>query len=194
MNYFFWQNRRNPGEAMIYGGWPKSGGLSMISGNRLSVSPGPITIHMDIRSQGVLTDSLLMTGPGRVFSRRLLDLLRMQGVDNIEAYPCLITNMVNGEHQTDFAAVNVVGKIRCVNRRKSRFEDFDDGSNRILAWDYLVLDEDEIGGQKLFCLAEMPIQLVVHRSVKEAIEAAGMTGMEFIAQGDQSFDFGQAGL
>ncbi|WP_374600568.1 imm11 family protein [Niveibacterium sp.] len=187
MDYFLWQNRRMPGDAMIYGGWPSALGISMISGDRVAAPAAPIDVTLNAESQGRLTDSLLMTGAGRVFSERLVALLLDMGVGNIDAYPCRVVNVVTGEVREDFRAVNVIGKIACVDRAKSEFEDFGDGSNRILIWDYLTLDEARIGGNKLFPLAEMPVQLVVHRDIKLAIESAGFSGMEFVPQGDQSF-------
>jgi len=194
MNYYLWQNRRAPGDAMIYGGWPNGLGISMISGDRIAAPASLIVVTLNAESQGRLTDSLLMTGAGRVFSERLVALLFDMGVSNLDTYPCRIVNALTGEVREDFRAVNVIGKIACVDRGKSEFEDFGDGSNRILIWDYLTLDESRIGGNKLFPLGEMPVQLVVHRDIKAAIEAAGFTGMEFVPQGDQSFKPAAIGL
>lgn len=194
MDYYLWQNRRDAGDAMIYGGWPNDLGISMISGDRIADGVPTIPIAMDAQSQGRLTDNLLMTGPGRVFSDRLVALLTDLGVGNLQTFPCRIRNLVTGETRDGFRAVNVVGKIACIDRARSEVEDFGDGSGRILIWDYLTLDETRIRGQKLFVLAEMPVQLVVHREIKAAIEAAGLTGMEFVPQGDNAFDPSAIGL
>lgn len=187
MNYFLWQNRRDPGDAMVYGGWPNVLGISMITGAPVVAPEMPIRVTLDASSQGRLTDSVLMTGPGRVFSARLVGLLQAHGVCNLEVFPCEIFNAVTGATHTDFHAVNVTGAISCVNLSRSEVDGFDDGSGRLLAWDFLTLDESRTGDIKLFPLAEMPVQLVVHRDLKVAIEAAGISGVEFVPHGKHSF-------
>jgi hypothetical protein len=187
VQYYLWQNRREAGDAMIYSGWPQALGVSFITGRALEGPVPPITIEMNQRSQGRLTDNVLMTGPGRVFSHRLVQVLTDAGVDNIQVFPCTINNVVTGDTQSDFLAVNVVGAVACIDRSASEIDDFGDGSERILAWDYLTLNEDLVHGALMFVLAEMPVQIVVHESIKAVIEAADITGVEFIPQGDHSF-------
>lgn len=188
MNYFFWQNNREPGEALIYSGWPHSIEASFITGNLISSSLPEIEITMNEKSQGRLTDNVLMTGRGRVFSNTLIQLLNECGVNNIEAFPCQIKNLVTGEIHLEYSAANIIGKIACVDPSASRFEDFGDDSNRILAWDYLMLNEEVILGQKLFVLAEMPVQIVVHSDIVEVLKKNGVSGVEFIPQGDNAFN------
>src|SRR5262245_24112399 len=106
MEYFFWQNGKNAGDAMLYGAWPHELDVSMLTGAPVGRKLPVIEMKMNDRSQGKLTDNVLMTGQGRVFSQRLVDLLRRCGIDNLETFPCRIRNEVTGETHENFVAVN----------------------------------------------------------------------------------------
>ncbi len=182
MRYYLWENDKNDGDAFIYGGWPPDLGLSFYTGGRIAGGVPPILIKMNERSQGNLTDNVLLTGRGRVLSTRLLQLLAANGVDNIESFPCTIHNTVTGEIHTQFHVVNVVGKVACVDHVKSRAIYAAGSETDIIGFDSLVLDETKIGDFRLFVLAEMPVQIVAHEEIVRAIEAAGITGLAFAAQ------------
>ena len=182
MDYVLWENEKSEGDAFIYSGWPQHVAISFYTGDRL-VDPVPeIVITMNDRSQGRLTDDVLLTGRGRVFSKQLLQVLRESGVDNIDTYPCVIRNLITGEVHKNYSVVNIIGKIACIDRAQSELVFATGSTDDILGYDSIVLDERKIGGARLFLLAEMPVQIVAHRSVAEAITAAGMTGIEFVSQ------------
>lgn len=188
MNYYLWQNRKDPGEAMLYGAWPHASGLSMLTGQLLTLPTAPLELEMNARSQGRLADNVPMTGQGRLFSRRLLELLWDCGVDNLQAFPCRIRNVVTGEIFEDHFAVNVVGRVACVDHGASACDYLDDERRMLLAWDYLVLDEACARDAPMFVLAEMPVQIVLHRRIKSVLETAGITGVDFVEQGDNGFN------
>jgi len=181
-DYYLWENEKSEGDAFIYGGWPQDLPVSFYTGNRIVDAVPKIVITMNARSQGRLTDDLLLTGRGRVFSKKLLEVLRASGVDNIDTYPCTIQNTVTGESNEDYSVVNVIGKISCVDQAQSDLVFATGSTEDILGYDTIVLDEKKIGGARMFLLAEMPVQIVVHRDVADAVKAAGLTGMEFISQ------------
>ncbi len=182
MEYYLWENDKNEGDAFIYSGWPRALTISFFTGDRIGGPVPPIEITMNDRSQGRLTDNVLLTGRGRVFSQKLLETLRSVGVDNIDAYPCTIRNLVTGEVHDDFVVVNIVGKISCIDRARSELVFASGSDTDILGYDTIALDESKIGGARLFVLAEMPVQIVAHETVVQAIEGAGLTGIEFVPQ------------
>jgi hypothetical protein len=189
MKYFIWQNSNNPGEALLYGAWPDSlADVSMITGNPIGRDLPIVNIRMNARSQGQLTDSVLMTGHGRIFSRRLVNLLGDCGIKNLETFPCTIHNEVTGEKHDDFLAVNIVGKLACINHAASACDFIDEDETKLLAWDYLTFDESQIHDLPIFVLAEMPVQIVVHQRIMQAMQAAQITGVDFVEQGDHSFN------
>ena len=44
----------------------------------------------------------------------------------------------------------------------------------------MCFDEDKLSGHKIFRLQEHIMLLIVHRSIKEAVENAGLTGFMFL--------------
>ena len=118
---------------------------------------------MNVLSQGVLTDNLIVMGGPHVFSGKLLRLLRDQGVDNVDAYPCTVRNLVTGEVHDDYFAANVLGKISCIDRSKSSLVEAGQ-PDRLLGFEHITLDEEQIRGALFFLLAEMPVQMVLHRA------------------------------
>lgn len=81
----------------------------------------------------------------------------------------------------DYKFVNVIGRINCTDREKSSLEYFRTGVIQI--YDSLVLDKSKIpDGTDLFLLGEDSSMLViVSDRVKNAVEAAKLTGFEFKA-------------
>ncbi|WP_017852077.1 Imm43 family immunity protein [Leptospira interrogans serovar Szwajizak] len=173
MNYWIWENDRENGQAIIRGGW---GGIS--------IEKKVVDIIMDERSQGELTDNLMVMGAPPVFSGRLVRLLQKFGVSNIETFPCRIQNTKTGEVHEDYFVLNVIEKIACVDFIKSSVEYVGDSSTKIFAWEYLTLDESRIQNQLLFVLEEMPVQIIVHKQIAEALEKSKITGVCFLPQGE----------
>jgi hypothetical protein len=186
MEYFLWENDKDEGDAFIYSGWPHALPISFHTGNRITEPVPPIEITMNDRSQGRVTDNLLLTGRGYVFSQRLLDVLRASQVDNVDAYPCTVRNLVTGEVHKQYSVVNIIGKIACVDRAHSELVFASGSEDDLLGYEAIRLDESKIGGARFFLLAEMPVQIVVHESVVRACQEAGITGVRFVPQDDGS--------
>ncbi|EMN97365.1 imm11 family protein [Leptospira interrogans] len=80
--------------------------------------------------------------------------------------------------------MNVIEKIACVDFIKSSVEYVGDSFSKIFAWEYLTLDESRIKDQLLFVLEEMPVQIIVHKQIAEALERSRVTGVRFLPQGE----------
>ena len=111
-------------------------------------------------------------------SQRLRDTLNAVGVSNIDYYPVAVENS-DGTIVHQCFAFNLIGCIACADMAKS-----DVSSNGIdmIAVDFesLVIDESKTRGALMFRLAESVNGIVVHESVKNAIEAAGIDTLTFI--------------
>jgi len=184
MDYVLWEDDRDEGEAFIYGGWPQSVKISFLSGTPIREPVPPIDITMNEKSQGILTDNLMVAGGPHIFSERLLRVLREQGVDNVDTYACTVRNSITGEIRDDFAIANIIGKISCVNRSESSVVSASGDPGQLVAFNYLTLNEQVIRDVPLFLLAEMPVQIVLHRRIATALERAGISGVCFVEQGN----------
>ncbi len=157
------------------------GDVSFEEGVSLSNNKIPdITLTLSKKSRrGNMTDRLVITAVyGLVFSTRLRELLDSLGIDNIEYYTLEIVDPRTGKKFSDYRIANVVGLVDCVDREKSDCKYFDDGEIKRIH--KLVLDESRIPSKlRIFRLAGRTVLTVVHQSIKEAIESAGITGCVF---------------
>lgn len=114
-----------------------------------------------------------------LFSRKFIHVLEDLGVDNIEYLTAEVTN-VRTEEVLDYSIANILGRMNALDEEASEFILSSRGN--IMGIEKMVFDEKKIGGQKMFLLGELPLLIVVHRSVKEAVEANGLTGFVFLSE------------
>lgn len=147
-------------------GVPMSGDLPMIE----------ILIREDER--GRLTDNLIAEGTtGLVLNSRLRSLLKQVGVDNLHYYPVELVDEVTAERNTDYELANILGAVSCIDAGQSDIEYGPDGAIHFI--ESLVLDASRIRGLLMFRLQEYLPIIVVHETVKERLEEAGISGVKF---------------
>jgi len=188
MDYLIWKLDRQDGQAMIYDGWPALS-VSFSRGDFITNPVPMIEITMNEKSQGFMTDNLIVVGAPPIFSDRMISVLTDAGVNNIQTFPCKIINNITGEIFDNYKVINVIGKISCLDINNSEVEFLDSEKTKILLYEYLTLDESKIGEQLFFVLSEMPVQIIVHKKVVKMLQDAEITGVDFIEQGDLTVEF-----
>jgi hypothetical protein len=166
-------------EAMRLESLPRIGKQTWYSGRRFT-EPVPIPLVVDIR-EGYEDSQLLEFFRNPMLMRQdLVECLRNAGVDNLDAYDAIIQDTENDLQYDNYKAVNIIGVISAADPDGTIFRD--DNPSRIVDADIdsLKIDEKKTGGALLFRLAEAVTGIVVHRRVKQAIEAAGFKQMVFI--------------
>ena len=152
-------------------------GLSFDSGVNQSQPVPNIEIRVSSDAIGVLTDNLIAPGTtGLLFNSRLRTLLLQNGVDNIEYFPATLFLEKSGDSITDYMIANVIGCIACVSGESELLLD---KNGQVEFIDRLVLDEQIPQERLMFRLAEYRQIVIVHEYVKNAIEAAHITGVKF---------------
>lgn len=183
MKYFLWEYSQEEDQPAIYGGW-KDIGISFYTGNIITEDIPMLEIAIDENFQGELTDALCVIGGPPVFSDKLINLLSDNGIDNLQIFPCQLVNKVSGQKIENYSVVNILGKVSCIDFDNSDVEFLSSHDSKILCYSYINLDENKIGDFFLFILAEMPVQIVAHEKIVLAVEEQGITGIEFMSQGD----------
>lgn len=112
-------------------------------------------------------------GLAPVVSSRLLATLVALGVDNVESFPVTVEND-DGPVATGFFALNVVGRVACVDLDASRFTTFE-GSLFKLETMRLVkgLPPDVM----MFRPHEWTLVILVRDELAEALRQSGLTGL-----------------
>lgn len=122
---------------------------------------------------------------GYLFSQRFIELLGRLGVDNIQYFNANVTYQDNPQ-KLAYKAANILGVISALDMNAS--EVILSRKGRVLAIEKMVIDEARLQGHKIVRLFESIMHVVVHRSVKEAVEAEGLTGFMFVS--DDKFEMG----
>jgi hypothetical protein len=113
---------------------------------------------------------------GYLFSQRFIDVLKKLNVDNIQYFDAKVTYEPSGL-QLPYKAANIIGIVSGLDLDNSEVELDDD---IVIDIESMCFDESKMEGYKIFRLNESIMHVVVHRSIKEAIEEAGLTGFMFV--------------
>lgn len=115
-----------------------------------------------------------------LISNRLSMVLIEAGVDNIDFYPCRIINPLTRKVHEDYMLTNILDCIFCLDWETSRLTVADANREDIESIDEMKLIESRIESELLFRLGEEPDIVIVHKSVKDAVERAGIRGVIFV--------------
>jgi hypothetical protein len=117
-------------------------------------------------------------GTPPVMSGRFYDALVEAGVDNLDVYDAVLSGDGGRIRHTGYKAFNVIGLISAASK-----DTFYSGDNKSRLLDAsiekLVIDPAAARGALLFRLAEYAGAIVVHRSIKEAIERLAFPHVHF---------------
>jgi len=112
-----------------------------------------------------------------LMSRALVETLRAAGVDNLELHEAVIREQTSGREYHDYWSVNVIGLVAAADTSRSSTSSLEG----LGTWVHkLVIDLQAVRGALLFRLREGPSTIVVHRSIKEAIESQNLPLLEFM--------------
>lgn len=139
-----------------------------------------ITLSVDKQAKDV--DAFLpcdIHGPSStlIFSEQFIDLLTTLGVDNVQYLNAEVTYAPTGE-KVPYKVANIVGAISGLDMDKSSVILSRQGN--VLEIEEMCFDESKLLGHKIVRLQESVMHMVVHKSIKEAIESAGLTGFMFL--------------
>jgi hypothetical protein len=113
---------------------------------------------------------------GLLFSQRFIDLLKKLNVDNIQYFDAKVTYEPTGL-QLPYKAANIIGIVSGLDLDNSEVELDDD---IVIDIESMCFDESKMEGYKIFRLNESIMHIIVHRSIKEAVEEADLTGFMFV--------------
>jgi len=138
-----------------------------IEGNIMEMPAEPIRIELWERAGNGLSEIFLDSIP--LFCNDLIDAFKKAGVDNLQTCSAVLIPP-NGKPNTNYKAVNIIGKIACADKKRSQYNDIT--GTGMIACDFrkLVIDESKTYGQLFFRLAESIDSIIVHERVKIAVD------------------------
>lgn len=144
----------------------------------IETPPTPIAITIDVGESGLVLE--LYDATIALMSRRLADVLKTSGVSTIDFYDAVIDDLETGQRHTSHVAFNIHERRAIADSDKSVYQ-AQEGPMISVDFDSLVLDNSKTDGTLLFRLAESVNGIVVHASVRQLIEAAGITTLTFLS-------------
>lgn len=117
-----------------------------------------------------------------LMSKRLREAIESAGVDNLEFHPITVRNAATSEAY-EYFAFNVVGLVAAADPWKSSSRSGRDFVAHSQIHD-LVIDDASARGLLMFRLKERFTVILVHRTVREAIERAGIGSVTFVRPED----------
>lgn len=113
-----------------------------------------------------------------MFSQRFIDILNSLGVNNIQYFDADVKYAPTGE-KLAYKVSNIVGIVSGLDMDQS--EVILSARGNVLQIEKMCLDEEKLKDHKICRLQEDIMLAVVHKSIKEAVEGAGLTGFLFVA-------------
>lgn len=139
--------------------------------------PEPVLVTIEPGDEGIMLD--FWDVAISLITKNLANVLTQAGVSNIDFYQAEIREARKGKVHDNYLAFNLIGTVAAADLSKSKFQ-APDGSLISVDFDSLVIDEVKVRGALMFRLAESLNGIVVHESVKNAIEASGIDTLTFI--------------
>lgn len=115
-----------------------------------------------------------------ILSKKLYEILVKAGVDNLEVFDAVLTSRDGKVAIEGFKAFNLVGLFSMADLKKSKFSPGNSSREIDASFDKLVFDPNKKPSHLMFRLEEYTSAVVVHKSIRQAIEEAGITHIKFI--------------
>jgi hypothetical protein len=141
--------------------------------------PEPLQYEVDAEEKRLMS---YYRGAIPLMSIELINALQSAGVDNLQIFNTILSDSNTGIEYDQYKAINIVGVVSATDIQKSESANLGlDNSGMIDTFFHkLVIDESKIPGEiRMFRLAERVSEIIVHQSVRDAIEKAGITDIEF---------------
>lgn len=152
-------------------------GFGLDDEDRAAVGEG-LTVYCD--DEEIALPDWYFAGVAPVVSSRLLSTLVTLGVDNVEAYPVTVEND-DGPVATGFYALNVVGRVACVDLDASGYTTYE-GS--LFKLETMRLAKGLAPDAMLFRPHEWTLVILVRDELAEALRQSGLTGMRLTPVND----------
>lgn len=113
-----------------------------------------------------------------VWSKDLLDAFGAACVDNVQAFPAVVTDRGGDQQWPGYFAINVLGLVAAADLRRSRFEKIGEYPSGLplVEFDELVIDASRVQDLCFFRLAESPLHLIVHERVLDNLRKVAPPG------------------
>lgn len=152
------------------------------SGDRITRTLAPIDFVID--PSGLPLDYEFNLAGLPLVSPNLQTALAKAGVDNLQYFDTRFLTSRGRVLRSDYKVANVVGLVACFDWDRSVYDDRHRADGLAIHIEKLVIDLRRVRGKRLFRIEEAQYILIVARDVRDALDAAAITGIKFTAPDD----------
>lgn len=116
-----------------------------------------------------------------LMSPRMISTLAAAGIDNIQYFDCQVRDASSGQ-ELPYKVANVLGVVKALDVEASDCEVDDDGF--VETFYSMKIDPTKAHELNLFRLFENLVMVIVSERIKNALETAGLTGIQLVADTD----------
>ncbi|WP_437762364.1 DUF1629 domain-containing protein [Sorangium sp. So ce281] len=135
-------------------------------------SPLPDPLVFEVNHPTGVPLGHLMGSTIPVASKRLVEVLRQVGVDNMQIFSALLRNAETQEEWSSHVAFNVIGMVNAVDREASKFDEIMPGPGAmpsLVDFDEVAISRAKAMDLRMFRIPDNPTFFVVHESVIAAL-------------------------
>jgi hypothetical protein len=136
---------------------------------------GEVELTMDIELRLGPLPTLFMS-PALIGTKRFCETLA-EGCDNLELYPTVIRDPVDGREDRSYQLINVIGRVACTDMEKSEYTSLGPG---MMIIDNLVLKLNHVPDADIFHVHEDPDCVVVSESLRSRLVQAGFADIALL--------------
>jgi hypothetical protein len=128
--------------------------------------------------------------PYMMFSKRLITLLKRNGVNNIQYFPVKIQSAATRELDVTYSIANIVGRFNCLDWKKSKVVNSPVAPTHILSIEKLKVDISKIPDSKeIFRMGEAPAVILCSKNIKKSVEENKIMGVSFVDVDEYSTNY-----
>lgn len=156
-------------------------GARFVQGQNVAVykqpPPQPIIATIEHGDEGMMAE--FWDSPVPLMTKKLFEVLREAGVDNLDSYQAEIHEKSTGKIYDNYVSFNIVGAVSAADLHNSSF---DSETPALISRDFdsLAISEDATRSLLCFRLAESVNAIIVHEKVKHHIESSGINTLTFL--------------
>lgn len=117
----------------------------------------PNPLHIFIKEGYPDTLLEMYSNDALIITKRMYKVLLENGINNMDAYPCVILNKETGFKSLDYIAINLIGLIESVDLEKSKI--LNQNSSQKIDLDFEGVVIDELKAKIILCLDLLKIQV-----------------------------------
>ena len=191
MYYVITRNTNDAGYQMSFSYRPDFRGRSFSAGSKFTIDlnelphlqhpQGPVQIEIRDLDENDPWPSFVEV-PVPFLSKHTYEVLLAAGVNNIDVYPVEISHPDGtiAPESDNYSVFNLLGAVAAVDLAKTVYDPSTQvASSMKMSFDSLSIDEAKAKGHLMFRLAESLSTIVVHESVKKALEDAQIPLIRF---------------